>query len=51
MTDLLACLTRLTNFIISLTEGINEEEEEEEEEESERWDNDGGMRAAIWTAK
>ena len=35
MTDLLTCLTRLTNFIISL---------EEEREESERWDNDAGVR-------
>ena len=36
MTDLLTCLTRLTNFIISL--------EERAREESERWDNDAGVR-------
>ena len=36
MTDLLTCLTRLTNFIISLEEGAREE--------SERWDNDAGVR-------
>ena len=35
MTDLLTCLTRLTNFIISL---------KERREKSERWDNDAGVR-------
>ena len=34
MTDLLTCLTRLTNFIIQLNE----------REESERRDNDAGVR-------